>query len=54
MTKQWTTERPYIANVDFRGVGYKILVNKVTLAGFSGGDRPTRPPWMCPCTQTFD
>jgi len=27
---------------------YKNMVNKITFVGFREGDRPNRPPWICP------
>jgi len=38
----------YIANVVFRIVGYKVMVNKVTFSGFTGVDHPNLPPWIRP------
>jgi len=42
VTKQWTAKWPYIANFVFRIA--KIMVNKVTFAGFWRGNRP----WIHP------
>ena len=50
ITKQWTTNWPYIANVVFRV--RTIIVKKVTLLGFKGGGRGAivtiSPPWIRP------
>jgi len=42
VTKQWTTKWPYIAN-DVSEL-YKIVVKKVTFAGFMGAIVPPDPP----------